>query len=276
MKNVLKIWSLILVLTTLILSCNKDTTVQYTITTQVVNGTISQGPLSVLNGGSYRVVFQPNVNCILDSVIVNGTQIKDSVSGYTFNNVSANQTIKVIYRSNTETRSALLGSWTSKSLYTLSGLRAQAGVLGFSDTISSKTQNVDFTALPNSVDKIVAKYYGDLLNINDDFYDTFTVSGSSLLISNSRLISLNSTIPIPLDSLVGSIKTTTNTTMSTIATNNNSISLNIGFSWNIIITQSLYKNPPSALLPIIGSIAVYKSFALNLTNGVISEQFTRR
>ena len=77
--------------------------IKYTITTEAVNGTISDGG-SVTYGGAFVVTFSANQGYILDSIIVNGTALKypGLYNGrYTFRNIRSNQTIKVVYKRDT-------------------------------------------------------------------------------------------------------------------------------------------------------------------------------
>ena len=77
--------------------------IKYTITTEAVNGTISDGG-SVTYGGAFVVTFSANQGYILDSIIVNGTVLKypGLYNGrYTFRNIRSNQTIKVVYKRDT-------------------------------------------------------------------------------------------------------------------------------------------------------------------------------
>lgn len=67
------------------------------------NGTIS--PLGVTNrlpNTSQKYTITPNANYFLDSLIVNGINIPDSIPGksFTFTNINANHTIRVVFRTN--------------------------------------------------------------------------------------------------------------------------------------------------------------------------------
>jgi hypothetical protein len=78
----------------------KYSPVTYTLTpVSGSNGTISPSvPTAVVSGTSKRFVFSPSANYKVDSVFVDGVEV-DSLSGYTFLNVTANHTIRVAYTS---------------------------------------------------------------------------------------------------------------------------------------------------------------------------------
>ncbi|UAL08149.1 MAG: leucine-rich repeat protein [Candidatus Methanogranum gryphiswaldense] len=68
----------------------------YNITTSVQNGTIS--PSVTLNyGGSATIAYSSSIGYHLVSVIVDGVLVTGHDSSYTFNNVTANHTISVVY-----------------------------------------------------------------------------------------------------------------------------------------------------------------------------------
>jgi surface protein len=71
----------------------------YTISAQTnANGTISpSGNINITHGASQRFLFTPNPGYMVDSVIVDGIKV-DSIGSYTFNNISANQTIRVTFK----------------------------------------------------------------------------------------------------------------------------------------------------------------------------------
>ncbi|MDI9337853.1 MAG: T9SS type A sorting domain-containing protein [Alphaproteobacteria bacterium] len=70
----------------------------FTITTSVFNGNISPSR-AVLRGSNYRVTYRGNANTILQRITVNGIVVNDSTMGYTFNNITTNQSIAVVYSS---------------------------------------------------------------------------------------------------------------------------------------------------------------------------------
>jgi len=62
------------------------------------NGTASpSGNNYVQSGANLKVTFTPNANYLVDSIIVNGTKI-DSISSYTFQNITTNQSIRVTFK----------------------------------------------------------------------------------------------------------------------------------------------------------------------------------
>ncbi len=73
----------------------------YTITaTSGPNGTITpSGPISVEHGLSQQFTIAPNIGYHIDSVLVNGVRV-DSTTSYTFNNVTANNTIRAVFAIN--------------------------------------------------------------------------------------------------------------------------------------------------------------------------------
>ncbi|MDX9697762.1 MAG: LamG-like jellyroll fold domain-containing protein, partial [Bacteroidales bacterium] len=67
------------------------------------NGTITPlGTTNKLPGSSQKYTITPNQYYFLDSLIVNDVNIPDSISGksFTFNNINANQTIRVVFKTN--------------------------------------------------------------------------------------------------------------------------------------------------------------------------------
>jgi len=62
------------------------------------NGTISpSGDISVPYGGYRTFTFQPNTNCYISSVTVDGVSISTQIDSYTFTQVAANHTLSVSY-----------------------------------------------------------------------------------------------------------------------------------------------------------------------------------
>jgi hypothetical protein len=62
------------------------------------NGTASpSGNNYVQTGASLKVIFTPNANYLVDSVIVNGTKV-DSISSYTFDSIISIQSIRVTFK----------------------------------------------------------------------------------------------------------------------------------------------------------------------------------
>ncbi len=78
---------------------NSNSTNTYTITSSSgANGSITpSGSVTVNAGSSKRFLFTPTSGYKVDSVNVNGVKV-DSLVGYTFDNVSANNTIKVTFK----------------------------------------------------------------------------------------------------------------------------------------------------------------------------------
>ena len=79
-----------------------DTSKTYTIETQVINGTISEGK-EVNGGDDTTVTYQPLEGYILASVTVDGVEvnIEDFKDGYEFTSVIANHTVEVVYEIDT-------------------------------------------------------------------------------------------------------------------------------------------------------------------------------
>ncbi len=69
----------------------------FVIETQITNGNISPS-VTVSQNSNYRITYGGNTNTVLDSVIVDGVLVTDSTTGYTFNNINKNHTIKVVYQ----------------------------------------------------------------------------------------------------------------------------------------------------------------------------------
>jgi len=62
------------------------------------NGSITPtGTTTLSQGSSQRYTFIPNAGYLVDSVIVDGTKV-DSLQGYTFSNISANHSIRVTFK----------------------------------------------------------------------------------------------------------------------------------------------------------------------------------
>ncbi len=83
--------------------CDKSSPVKsddatYTITpTAGQNGTIIPStPVVLESGKSQRFIFSPNNGYCIDTVFVDGKEV-DSLNGYTFLNVTSNQTIRVVF-----------------------------------------------------------------------------------------------------------------------------------------------------------------------------------
>jgi uncharacterized repeat protein (TIGR02543 family) len=77
----------------------------FTITaTSSANGSIvPAGSVDVSNGGNQRFVFNSSIGYHVDSVVVDGVLVPDSLTGYTFINVKAVHTLHVIFKINTYT-----------------------------------------------------------------------------------------------------------------------------------------------------------------------------
>jgi hypothetical protein len=62
------------------------------------NGTVSPSGINyVQTGASIKVIFTPNANYLVDSVIVNGIKV-DSISSYTFDSIISIQSIRVTFK----------------------------------------------------------------------------------------------------------------------------------------------------------------------------------
>jgi hypothetical protein len=82
----------------------------YTLTvTQGSNGTISPGTSIVNNGENQQFTITPNTGYHIDSVIVDNEKV-DSTTSYTFVNVTANHTIRAVFKINTYTITASSGN----------------------------------------------------------------------------------------------------------------------------------------------------------------------
>ncbi len=72
----------------------------FTVTTSVSNGTITDSSSSVLRGDSYQIAFEPLKDYTIDSVMVDGKKMDSETyeSDYTFSDVQSDHTIKVKYK----------------------------------------------------------------------------------------------------------------------------------------------------------------------------------
>ena len=64
-------------------------------------GGIISPSLFVKNGDTYKITYQANAGYFVDSVFINGVLNNDSLTGYTFNNIFQNQTIRLVFTANT-------------------------------------------------------------------------------------------------------------------------------------------------------------------------------
>lgn len=73
--------------------------VTYTITTSVVNGTISENIMNIPFGESRTITYSPNEGYSIASVTVNGVSVDvtDNEFSYTFEGISSNNEIEVVY-----------------------------------------------------------------------------------------------------------------------------------------------------------------------------------
>ncbi|MCX8480409.1 MAG: hypothetical protein ORN58_00660 [Sediminibacterium sp.] len=60
-------------------------------------GGIISPTIFVKNGDNYRITYQANAGYFVDSIFINGVLNRDSLNGYTFNNIYQYQTIRVVY-----------------------------------------------------------------------------------------------------------------------------------------------------------------------------------
>lgn len=69
------------------------------VTTEVINGTISDGSTTIKDGGECNITYSPNTGYYLKTIEVDGTSvnIKDYWDNYKFTNITSNHHIKVIY-----------------------------------------------------------------------------------------------------------------------------------------------------------------------------------
>src|SRR5258708_26688952 len=90
-------------------------------TTAGSNGSISPATLTTVNcGSSQTFTISPNSCYHIDSVIVDGTN-QGTITSYTFTNVTANHTIRTVYKINTNTitpTTATAGTITPSSFAT--------------------------------------------------------------------------------------------------------------------------------------------------------------
>ncbi len=97
-KNLL--FKFFIVFTIVLVSNLEGSSQTYNITTTAVNGTISSNT-SVSSGTNYRITFVANVGYYLDSIFINNifdsAITADSTLGYSFNNILANKSIKVVF-----------------------------------------------------------------------------------------------------------------------------------------------------------------------------------
>lgn len=68
-------------------------------------GTVSQGVSNIQSGSSKTFFFQPNDGCYLADILIDGVsvtheQLVASLNGYTFSNITANHSIKAIFKEN--------------------------------------------------------------------------------------------------------------------------------------------------------------------------------
>ena len=69
------------------------------INTSVIGGTISPSSQTLFIGSNYRVTYSSYYGYIIDSILINNRYVgKDFVNGYTFQNINADSTIKVIFK----------------------------------------------------------------------------------------------------------------------------------------------------------------------------------
>ena len=103
----------------------------YVNTTSNSGGTISPTTF-VKNGDSLRITFQPNIGYFIDSIFINGVLNIDSLTGYTFKNITQFQNVRVVYKLQTFTITSSAGNggsispqgintlnYGSKSIYTI-------------------------------------------------------------------------------------------------------------------------------------------------------------
>ena len=114
-------------------------------------GTISS-PTVVSIGSSYRITYKPNVGYKIDSIIVNNENVIDSINGYTFNNITTNQDIRVVFKILT---------------FTITASAGENGYINPTGTITVEYgSNFTYTFKPRfaySVDSII---------VNNNYYDT--------------------------------------------------------------------------------------------------------
>ena len=136
------------------------------------NGGTITSPTVVSRGASYRITYKPNVGYKIDSILVNNVNVIDSINGYTFNNITTNQDIRVVFKILTFT------------------ITASAGVNGFINPPGIITveygSNFTYTFKPRfaySVDSII---------INNKYYDTNDKTAYSFTnITSNQTISVN-------------------------------------------------------------------------------------
>lgn len=71
----------------------------YQVTTEVVNGTITDSVYRIEKGGNTNITYAPNTGYYLKQIIVDGKSVSltNYVSNYKFSNITANHTVKVVY-----------------------------------------------------------------------------------------------------------------------------------------------------------------------------------
>ncbi|MCX8472221.1 MAG: hypothetical protein ORN85_01090, partial [Sediminibacterium sp.] len=129
---------------------------QLFINTEVVNGTIS--PRIVSNTPSnFKVTYAPltNTGYRLDSVIVNGVLVKDSLNSYTFNNITQDNKIRVVYKKQYRISTALRS-------YNTPSLAPSIGTITSTHYVDSAllSDTIKFTVVNNN-------YFTDSVYIND-------------------------------------------------------------------------------------------------------------
>jgi len=108
----------------------------YDVTTEVVNGTISDPVYNVDAGGNVTIRYQSNDGYTLKSITVDGVAVSTNgyPASYTFSNISANHHIKVVYeRATANITTEVVNGTITESIYDIP--------LGEDRTISSKANS---------------------------------------------------------------------------------------------------------------------------------------
>jgi poly(beta-D-mannuronate) lyase len=170
--------------------------VSYTITvSQGAHGSISPGTSTLPSGGTIRFVITPDPGYHVDSVLVDGVNVPDSLAGYTFNNVLTTHTIsaRFVIPQYTMTIAAVNGSIVRNPDFALydSGMTVQltaAPAVGY----AFNAWEGDASGITNPIDV--------LMDGNKSITALFRVSGDTIRIPVQSRWNLMS---IPLDPVAG-------------------------------------------------------------------------
>jgi hypothetical protein len=138
------------------------TPIVYTINTQTnLNGTTNpSGNVSVIYGNNQRIVFTPNTNYYVDSVLVDGIPV-DSIVGYTFSNVTADHNLRVVYTLKYNVASVSQAANSNQYIAYQTYARNNAGA-----SLNNKSIQVKFSLLTDSINGSVVYAESHSLSTN--------------------------------------------------------------------------------------------------------------